>query len=292
MKITIDPEAGFCFGVRRAIKMAEEELRRTGHLYCLGQIVHNEEEEKRLIQMGLEVIDTETYRQLKNTRVLVRAHGEPPETYTIAEQNNLTLIDGTCPIVLKLQEQIRKSSEIPEHESQQLVIFGKESHPEVRGLAGQAGSRAIIIEKESDIGKIDFTKPVCIYSQTTKSKNDFAHIIRKIEERLHDAQPLSDVQLKANDSICRHVSNRDEGLRLFARQHDVVIFVGGEHSSNGRRLYGVCKSANPNSWYIGNPAMINPQWLEGASSVGISGATSTPQWLMQNVADAVNKLSN
>ncbi len=291
MKVTIDPEAGFCFGVRRAIRMAEEELVRTGHLYCLGQIVHNEEEEKRLVKMGLEVIDTEKYRRLKDTTVLVRAHGEPPETYAIAEQNNLTLIDGTCPIVLKLQSQIKRSTEIAGQKGNQLVIFGKESHPEVRGLAGQAGSHAIIIEDETDIGKIDFTKPVCIYSQTTKSRQAFAHIIKRIEEQLQKAQPSTRVHLEANDSICRHVSNRDEGLRLFARQHDVIIFVGGEHSSNGRRLYGVCKSVNPRSWYIGSPEMIDPQWFENALSAGISGATSTPQWLMQKVADAVNKLS-
>ena len=290
MIVNIDPNAGFCFGVRRAIKLAEEELNRTGHLYCLGQVVHNEEEENRLKEIGLEVIDWEIFKDLKGITVLIRAHGEPPQTYEIANKNNLTLIDGTCPIVLKLQNDIKKSSLESYEKNGQLVIYGKKDHPEVIGLAGQVGRDVLLVENESDIQQIDFNKPVCMYAQTTKSKKGFTSIIQKIEKQVKIFNPAKEINFTANNSICRHVSDRDESLRLFAQSHDVVIFVGGERSSNGRQLFEICKAVNEKSWYVGNSVSIKPEWFTGAKSVGISGATSTPQWLLQDVAGAVEEI--
>lgn len=290
MQIHIDPNAGFCFGVRRAIKLAEEELARTGHLYCLGQVVHNEEEENRLKKLGLEVIDYEDFNKLQNSNVLIRAHGEPPETYNTAKANNLRLIDGSCPIVLKLQNDIIKSSANNIDNEGQLVIFGKKNHPEVIGLEGQVGANSIVIEREADIDKIDFSKPVSLFAQTTKNKKDFADIITKIKKQLKILNPEKELQFTAEDSICKHVSKRDEGLKSFALTHDVIIFVGGEHSSNGHQLFEVCRAANKNSWYVGNARAIRSEWFANADSVGVSGATSTPQWLLKDVAEAVGKV--
>ena len=290
MTVNIDPNAGFCFGVRMAIQLAEEELKRLGHLYCLGQVVHNEEEEKRLKKMGLEVIDYKTYKNLENSMVLIRAHGEPPETYRIAKENNLTLVDGTCPIVLKLQTRIKNSSREGQNKNGQVVIFGKKNHPEVVGLAGQAGKGMILVENETDIEKIDFKKSLNLYVQTTKSKKDFTHIVQKIEQQANLLHPAKQLQLTVNDTICSHVSNRDVGLSAFAHTHDVIIFVGGEHSSNGRQLFEVCKAVNEKSWYVGNTVSIIPEWFTGAKSVGISGATSTPQWLLKDFAKAIEEI--
>jgi len=292
MEIYIDPGAGFCFGVREAIQLAEEELQRTGHLYCLGQVVHNEEEENRLKALGLEVINYETYNKLKNVSVLIRAHGEAPETYRIAKENKLTLIDGTCPIVLKLQNRIKNSSRESLNTNGQLIIFGKKNHPEVIGLAGQAGEGMILVENESDIEKIDFNKPLSLYAQTTKSKKDFTNIVEKIEQQAKLLQSEKQLQFTVNDTICRHVSNRDEGLRMFAKTHEVIIFVGGEHSSNGRQLFEVCKIVNEKSWYVGNTSMLQPEWFAGVNSVGVSGATSTPQWLLEDVAAAIREFAD
>ncbi len=292
MEVHIDANAGFCFGVRRAIQLAGEQLARTGHLYCLGQVVHNEEEEIRLKKMGLEVIDYQRYQNLQNSTVLIRAHGEPPNTYKTAEKNNLTLIDGTCPIVLKLQTEIRKSSIKNDETNGQVVIFGKRNHPEVIGLVGQAGRKSIVIEDESDIDLIDFDAPVYLYAQTTKNKNDFNLLVQKIEKKIRISNPEKEVQFVVKKSICKHVSNRDEGLKSFAKAHDVIIFVGGEHSSNGHQLYEVCKTVNEKSWYIGNADAIKAEWFHKAASVGVSGATSTPQWLLKEVAEAVKKIND
>jgi 4-hydroxy-3-methylbut-2-enyl diphosphate reductase len=287
MEIHIDPNAGFCFGVRKAIELAEEELAHAGHLYCLGQVVHNEEEEKRLKQMGLEVIDADEYKNLKNARVLVRAHGEPPETYRLAGENNLTLIDGTCPIVLKLQNKIKLASEESNDTNGQVLVFGKKNHPEVMGLAGQGGDKIIVIENDEDIGKIDFDKALGIYAQTTKQKSEFDNLVNKIKEKYRTLHPDWDNVVKVTDSICKHVSNRNEGLKAFAMNHDVIIFVGGKHSSNGKQLFGICKAVNERSWYIGNAGMLKAEWFAEAKSVGVSGATSTPQWLLKDVAKAI-----
>ncbi len=292
MEIHIDPNAGFCFGVRRAIQLTWEHLARTGHLYCLGQVVHNEEEEIRLKKMGLEVINYHHYQNLQNSTVLIRAHGEPPATYKTAGKNNLTLIDGTCPIVLKLQTDIKKSSTINDKENGQVVIYGKRNHPEVIGLVGQARHKSIVIEDESDIDLIDFDAPVCLFAQTTKSKNDFHLIVQKIEERIRNSNPRKEVQFVVKRSICKHVSNRDTGLKSFAKAHDVIIFVGDEHSSNGHQLYKVCKTVNEKSWYIGNAETIKAEWFHQAASVGVSGATSTPQWLLKEVAQAIEKIND
>jgi len=291
MKIIIDPDAGFCFGVRKAIGLAEEALKRQGHLYCLGQVVHNEEEESRLKKLGLEVIGTDKYLTLKNTTVLIRAHGEPPETYRIASENNLTLIDGTCPIVLKLQNKVKSTSIESKETDGQVVVFGKNDHPEVVGLAGQGRDKVIVVENDADILKIDFDKPLCIFAQTTKSSGEFRNFVQSIEDKYRELHPDHEDIFKVNDSICKHVSNRNEGLKSFARVHDVIIFVGGEHSSNGKQLFGICKSVNERSWYIGHVNMLNGEWFANAHSVGISGATSTPQWLLQDVANAVEKLT-
>jgi len=291
MKIHIDQSAGFCFGVRKAIQLAEDELARTGHLYCLGQVVHNEEEENRLKQMGLEVIDYPEYEKLQNDTVLIRAHGEPPKTYKIAGDNKLNLIDGTCPIVIKLQNKIKRASEDSSKTGRQVVVFGKRKHPEVVGLEGQAGDKITVIENYADIGKIDFDKPLCIYAQTTKSLGEFYDLVQKLEEKYKTLHPHWNDAVKVNDSICRHVSNRNESLMTFALVNDVVIFVGGEHSSNGKHLFGICKAFNEKSWYIGNAGMLKAEWFVGARSVGVSGATSTPQWLLKEVAEAIEGIA-
>jgi 4-hydroxy-3-methylbut-2-enyl diphosphate reductase len=287
LEIHIDPNAGFCFGVRKAIQMAEVELENSGHLYCLGQVVHNEEEENRLKQMGLKVINQEEYKNLKNTRVLIRAHGEPPETYMVARENNLTLIDGTCPIVLKLQNKIKHALEECWETNGQVLVFGKKNHPEVVGLAGQGSDKVIVIENDRDIEKIDFDKPLSIYAQTTKSKGEFNAFVQKVEDKYRNLHPNREDAVKVTDSICKHVSNRNEGLTAFAMNHDVIIFVGGEHSSNGKQLFGICKAVNDRSWYIRNPGMLKAEWFAAAKTVGVSGATSTPQWLLKDVAKAI-----
>jgi 4-hydroxy-3-methylbut-2-enyl diphosphate reductase len=290
MEIHIDPNAGFCFGVRRAIQMAEEHLAHTAHLYCLGQVVHNEEEETRLKKMGLDVIDYQRYQNLQNSTVLIRAHGEPPKTYEIAKANNLTLIDGSCPIVLKLQTDIKKSSVKNDTIDGQVVILGKKNHPEVIGLTGQATENSIVIENEQDIRLIDFTKPISLFAQTTKSKKDFARIVKKIAGQLKVSDQGKEIQFSAKDSICKYVSDRDEGLKSFAKTHDVIIFVGGEHSSNGHQLFEVCKTVNGQSYYVGNAGAIKAEWFLKATSVGVSGATSTPQWLLKDVAGAIQAM--
>jgi len=290
MEIHIDQNAGFCFGVRNAIQMAEEELARTGHLYCLGQVVHNEEEEGRLMQMGLEVIDYDEYKKLNNATVLIRAHGEPPETYRIAKQNKLTLIDGTCPIVLKLQGKIKTASDDSRQENGQVIVFGKRTHPEVVGLAGQCGDELIVIENEEDIDTIDFDKPVCIFAQTTKSMAEFDQLTQNIQDRYKSLHPGAKGTFKANNSICKHVGLRNKSLKSFARENDAVVFVGGEQSSNGKQLFGICKSVNEQSWYIGSPEMLQSAWFKGAKSVGVSGATSTPQWLLKEVAKEIESI--
>ncbi|MCF8366593.1 MAG: 4-hydroxy-3-methylbut-2-enyl diphosphate reductase, partial [Bacteroidales bacterium] len=249
MQISIDKNAGFCSGVKSAIQKAEEELSVSGSLYCLGQIVHNEEEELRLKSMGLKVISHDELKLLRNTKVLIRAHGEPPETYSIASQNNIELIDATCPVVLRLQQKIKSSFIKGKPDNTQVVIFGRKNHPEVLGLNGQINNEAILIEETSDMDKIDFSKPVCLFAQTTKDKTIYQEIIRKIEERIKLSQK-NNLHFISNNSICGQVSNRDEHLKEFARSSEIIIFVGGQHSSNGKYLFSVCKNQNKNSYYI------------------------------------------
>ncbi|MDQ3050883.1 MAG: 4-hydroxy-3-methylbut-2-enyl diphosphate reductase [Bacteroidota bacterium] len=285
MKITVDPESGFCFGVVFAIQMAEAELESSGNLYCLGDIVHNNMEVERLTRKGLKIINHEQLRELRDCKVLIRAHGEPPETYQIAIKNNIELIDASCPVVLKLQNRVRNSYEEIKKTNGQVVIYGETGHAEVNGLVGQTGGEAIILTGEQDIEKIDFSRPIYLFSQTTKSTEGFEHIRAVIENRVRSVKGVLETQdFIANDTICRQVSNREPQLEKFAVQHDVIVFVSGKKSSNGKALFGVCKAVNPNTYFVSEAAEIQHEWLKNAQSVGICGATSTPMWLMEDVA--------
>lgn len=280
MRVEIDNNSGFCFGVVYAIEMAEDYLDEVGSLFCLGDIVHNDKEVQRLEAKGLKIIDHADLKELRDTTVLIRAHGEPPETYRIALENNIELIDASCPVVLKLQNRVRNAYE----EDSQIVIYGKPGHAEVNGLIGQTHQEAIIVTKEEDLDKIDFSRPISLFSQTTKSTEGFYKIKSLIEARANE--------FKANDTICRQVSNRDPQLRIFSSHYDVVIFVSGKKSSNGKVLYEVCKSINPRSYFISDIKEIEPIWFDDCESVGICGATSTPMWLMEEVANAIRNLKS
>lgn len=287
MNVDIDPNAGFCFGVVNAVKIAEEALDRYGSIYCLGQIVHNRMETDRLEKKGMITIDHKQFKELKNTRVLIRAHGEPPETYRIARENNIEILDATCPIVSHLQKKIRTCFDEILDEQGQIVIFGKPGHAEVIGLAGQTGNRAIIVNAPEDLEKIDFSRPVYLYSQTTRSKTEYALIRDEIEHKLKKEN--REIKVISHDTICHHVSGREEGIRKFASEHDLMIFVSGKNSSNGRQLYEVCKKGNPSSIFLSSPEELHFPLPGSPRSVGISGATSTPQWLMQNIADRIRQ---
>ncbi|MFN8165311.1 MAG: 4-hydroxy-3-methylbut-2-enyl diphosphate reductase [Bacteroidia bacterium] len=286
MKITIDPYSGFCFGVVYAIQKAEEELEKSGKLYCLGDIVHNNMEVERLRKKGLEVIDHEGLKNLRNTKVLIRAHGEPPETYQTALENNIELIDASCPVVLKLQHRVRESYDDVVDNDGQIVIYGEVGHAEVNGLVGQTGGDAIIVRSEEDLDKVDFSRPIYFFSQTTKSSVGFMKMKAIIEERSEKAiqKELSQEYMIANDTICRQVSNREPQLKKFAANYDVIVFVSGKKSSNGKALYEVVKSVNPKSYFVSSDDEIDNAWFNGVETVGICGATSTPMWLMEKVA--------
>jgi 4-hydroxy-3-methylbut-2-enyl diphosphate reductase len=285
MEITIDQGSGFCFGVVYAIELAEEELARSGALYCLGDIVHNNMEIERLQAKGLRIINHDDLRNLRDCKVLIRAHGEPPETYRLAIQNNIELIDASCPVVLKLQHRVRDSFEAVENDGGQVVIYGEQGHAEVNGLVGQTQGRAIVVKTEADLDRIDFSRPVHLFSQTTKSTAGFESMERLIRERIRQAKgDVAEKDFDTNDTLCRQVSNREPHLQKFAAGHDVIVFVSGRKSSNGKALYGVCAEVNPRSHFISGPDELDPAWFAGAASVGICGATSTPMWLMEDVA--------
>lgn len=291
MQVTIDSNSGFCFGVVYAIQMAEDELDRSGHLFCLGDIVHNGEEVERLKAKGLEIINHERLRELKDCKVLIRAHGEPPSTYQLALSNNIELIDASCPVVLKLQHRVKTSFEDILENDGQIVIYGQPGHAEVNGLVGQTDGNAIVVFAEEDLNNIDYSKPVHFFSQTTKSTAGFEKMERLIQERILAFKgSLEEGDFVSNDTLCRQVSNREPQLRRFATVHDVIIFVSGKKSSNGKALYSVCKSVNEHSWFVSNPSEIEPAWFEGVQSVGIAGATSTPMWLMEEVADTIRRI--
>ena len=275
--IEIDKKSGYCFGVTRAIKKAEEELKKGIPLYCLGYIVHNALEVQRLEKLGLITIDIEEFKQLKNARVLLRAHGEPPSTYEIAKQNNIELIDASCPVVLTLQKRI-KTKDIESGDTTQTVIYGKRGHAEVVGLVGQTNNKAIVIEDEHDLEKLDFTKDIHLFSQTTKPLEGFREISEMIENRMQGK-----AKFKSYDTICRQVSNRVPNLKEFAKKHDIIFFVAGKKSSNGKVLFEECKKNNPNSHFISNPKEIDTTLVKENMSVGICGATSTPKWQMEEV---------
>ncbi len=288
MKVDIEQGSGFCFGVENAVAIAEDSLREGETVYCLGEIVHNDIEVARLTELGLKTITYGEFEKLRDCKVLIRAHGEPPSTYEKARENNISIIDATCPIVRSMQEKIRKVAELSREEKGQIVIYGKEGHAEVIGLMGAAGPRGILVTGKGDLHRIDYTKPVFLFSQTTKSKVQYevvAEIIRLNMEKISPDLPAAN--LKVHNTICRQVSGREPRLRDFARQHDVIIFVSGRNSSNGRMLFEVCLKENPRSHFISTPEELKFEWFAGASSAGVCGATSTPRWLIQKVADII-----
>jgi len=289
--IEIDNGSGFCFGVTTAIRKAEEELNKTGHLYCLGDIVHNSNEVDRLTAIGLETITHEQLEQLHDVKVLLRAHGEPPATYEIAKRNNINIIDATCPVVLQLQRRIHQTytaSHTADGQGEvQTVIYGKRGHAEVLGLVGQTQGHALVIEGIDEIDKIDFTRDIALYSQTTKSVQEFRRIVEEIKRRVKPG-----VEFHYYDTICRSVANRIPQIRDFASRHQLILFVSGNKSSNGRILFAECLAANPDSHLISNESEIDPAWIEGKERIGICGATSTPRWLMNRVSDYVKQLSS
>lgn len=282
MQIEIDDNSGFCFGVTTAIKKAEEKLSDGGTLYCLGDIVHNGIEVKRLTSKGLKTIGHGEMADLRNAKVLLRAHGEPPQTYELADNNNIEIIDATCPVVLALQRRIK--SQFIQHPNAQIVIFGKKGHAEVLGLVGQTKQKAIVIESIDDVNKLDFTRDIYLYSQTTMSLDEFHRIIDYCQKHISP-----EAIFRSFDTICRQVANRIERVKAFASRHDLILFVCGHKSSNGKVLFNQCLSVNKNSYLIESPAEINPDWLSGVETVGICGATSTPKWLMEECKKAIEK---
>lgn len=283
MDIRIDDKAGYCFGVVKAIGTAEEELQRAGSLYCLGDIVHNSAEVERLTRKGLKVIDHDALQTLpQGSKVLIRAHGEPPSTYRTAEQLGIHLVDATCPIVLALQSRIKRGYEEMKQSGGQVVIFGKQGHAEVIGLNGQTDGTAIIVSNPDEIEAIDFSRPIRLYSQTTKSREDYRRLIDNIQARMPQGADFI-----AYDTICNSVAGRTKALADFASSVDVLLFVAGANSSNGHYLYEYCRSVQPKTYLVGSAAEVRREWLEGAQRVGISGATSTPRWLMEQIAAAL-----
>ena len=279
MKIEIDNGSGFCSGVTTAIKKAEEELEKGSTLYCLGDIVHNGMECERLRKLGLVTINHEELRQLHNVKVLLRAHGEPPETYELARRNNIEIIDATCPVVLQLQKKIKKQYEV---NGASIVIFGKRGHAEVLGLVGQTQGDAIVIETFDEVTKLDFSRDIYLYSQTTKSLDEFHRIIDYIQSHIAPGAIF-----KSFDTICRSVANRMPNISQFAARHDLILFVCGRKSSNGKVLFNECLRVNPRTHLIEGPEEIQSKWLEGIETIGICGATSTPKWLMEQCQDAL-----
>ncbi|MEM8895322.1 MAG: 4-hydroxy-3-methylbut-2-enyl diphosphate reductase [Bacteroidota bacterium] len=275
LKVSIDPNSGFCFGVVYAIEMAEEILHEQGHLYCLGDIVHNDEEVRRLEQMGLRIINHDELKMVKGEKVLIRAHGEPPSTYELALANDLELIDASCPVVLKLQNRIKNSYDKEDN----IYIYGKHGHAEVIGLLGQTSNEAVVFQDLEELDLATMPKDITLYSQTTKSTSKFYEITEMLRK--------AGINVNSNDTICRQVSNRDKELRDFSQRYDTIVFVSGTKSSNGKVLYNICKQNNPNTHFISSTAQLNKDWFGANSTVGICGATSTPMWLMEEVKDAL-----
>lgn len=282
--IEIDNKSGFCFGVVKAISKAEEELAKGGTLYCLGDIVHNGQEVERLAKLGLVTIDHEQFAQLHDAKVLLRAHGEPPLTYQIAEQNNITLIDASCPVVLKLQSRIKKAYENAPTEDTQIVIYGHHGHAEVNGLVGQTDGKAIVIEDESELNKVDFSKNIRLFSQTTKSLDGFNHLVETLTNKTDEG-----INFEHYDTICRQVANRIPNITNFAEQNDIIIFVSGKKSSNGKVLYEHSKKINPNTYLVSEAIEIESLNIDLSKKIGICGATSTPRWLMEEVAEKLKE---
>lgn len=290
MKVTIDRDAGFCWGVVRTIEIAEEEMEHSPELYSLGSIIHNPVEVDRLAAKGLETIAHSDFEKLEGKRVLIRAHGEPPSTYRLAQKHNITLIDATCPVVTKVQERIRKFYD----KGYQIVVFGKKDHAEVIGLVGQTKNEAVVISSVNEIKNVDVTRKTVLFSQTTMDKATFYAIADGLRQKVKDFEVASfeesAIDFHAKDTICGQVSGRDKKLRGFARENDVMIFVAGRNSSNGKVLYDICRDENPNTMFIENAAELDPTWFQGKETVGISGATSTPHWLMEGIKKAIEEM--
>ena len=279
IQVDIDNNSGFCFGVVYAIEMAEEILNEQGYLYCLGDIVHNDEEVRRLEKKGLKIIDHEQVKKLRNEKILIRAHGEPPSTYELAIKNNLELVDASCPVVLKLQNRIKNAHD----RNEKIYIYGKHGHAEVLGLLGQTKNEAVVFQDLDELDLKTLPENITLFSQTTKSTDKFYQITDNLKE--------NNFQVIANDTICRQVSNRDKELRDFATRYNKIIFVSGTKSSNGKVLFNVCKSKNPNTYFISHPSEIREEWFDRNDRVGICGATSTPMWLMEAVKKEILKLN-
>ncbi len=279
MKITIDQSSGFCFGVVRAISTAEEQLTIHQPLYCLGDIVHNGQEVNRLAEKGLITINHSQLDTIHDTTVLLRAHGEPPSTYQTAEKNNIRIIDATCPVVLQLQQKIKRAYR--ESPNAQIVIYGKKGHAEVIGLQGQTDNTAIVVENIDDVAQLDFSRPIILFSQTTKSIAQFNEIVERISQ-------LATCDFKYHDTICRQVANRIPNIREFAKKYDIIIFVSGQKSSNGKILFQECLAENPNTHLVSDTDQLQHEWFTNVDSVGICGATSTPKWLMEKIANQIS----
>ena len=275
LDVTIDTKSGFCFGVEYAIEIAEEILQQDGELYCLGDIVHNDMEVKRLEDMGLKIIDHDELKKMKDVKVLIRAHGEPPSTYDLAIKNNITLMDASCPVVLKLQNRIKKSHD----KKEKIYIYGKHGHPEVKGLLGQTGKDAIVFQDIKELDLDDLPASLTLYTQTTKSKEKFYEIVSKLTK--------TGVDVNVNDTLCRQVSNRDNQLQDFSNNFDKIVFVSGTKSSNGNALFNVCKQNNSNSYFVSSSDEIDRSWFSKDEKVGVCGATSTPMWLMEEVKEKI-----
>ncbi|MDR1746219.1 MAG: 4-hydroxy-3-methylbut-2-enyl diphosphate reductase [Tannerella sp.] len=287
VEVTIDKGSGFCFGVVNAIQSAERELQETSELYCLGDLVHNNLEMERLKALGLRTIRHETLAGLKEQTVLLRAHGEPPSTYRLAQQNKIKIIDATCPVVLQLQRRIHQCYQETKNDCTQLVIYGKKGHAEVNGLVGQTNGEALVIEKTEDLDMIDFGRDIILFSQTTSSLDGFGQIIETINQRIQPG-----VKFKFFDTICRQVANRIPNIRTFAQSHDRIYFVAGEKSSNGKLLFEECKKANPHTVFITEASEITSPLPRGIRSAGVCGATSTPKWLMEEVAQRIRRIND
>ena len=290
MKVTIDQHSGFCWGVVRTVEIAEEELKETPKMYSLGPIIHNPMEIERLAEKGLETIAHGDFARLEGQKVLIRAHGEPPSTYELAQKHHITLVDATCPVVTKVQERIRKFYD----KGYQVVIFGKKDHAEVIGLIGVTNNEAIVIKSVQEIDKVDLTKKTVLFSQTTMDKPTFYDIARVLKTRIAEFEvgtfEESAIDFHAKDTICGQVSGRDKQLREFAAQNDVVVFVAGRNSSNGKVLFEICRAENPDTHFVEDESELQREWFEGEEKVGISGATSTPQWLMERVKLAIETI--
>ena len=287
IEVEIDKDSGFCFGVVNAIESAERELKTSKTLYCLGDIVHNSLEVERLRQRGLCTIEHEEFARLKDCKVLLRAHGEPPSTYQVVQQNRITIVDATCPVVLRLQRKIHKCYLETRSKGTQLVIYGKKGHAEVNGLVGQTEGTAIVVEKPEDLDRLDFQRGISLFSQTTKSLDGFRKIVSEIQQRIAPG-----VEFAYHDTICRQVANRLHNIKAFASQHDWVYFVAGKKSSNGKMLFDECLKANAHTVFISDASEVQDPLPAGVERVGICGATSTPKWLMEAVADRVRAINH